>query len=447
MVKIFANSPECIKSELDLFYVPPTNTSITKGSWEECQTTHGLDSNVLEFVVKGNAQEYIHLNKTSLYLKISISKRDTDALKTIADTDAISCVNNLANSLFSQVDVKLNTTSLETSNRTYPYKAYLLDLLNFGEDAKETFMQSSLYYKDDANEFDTLNIIKATKDGDLNTNDGFLKRRKILLDGSGKVELLTKIHSDIFNSDRFLLNNIDINVTLYRSKDTFCLMHPKASTFEIKLEAATLFVRKCEITPSILEAHSLALQQATAKYPIKRVILKSFNLNANTESETVTVQSGNLPTRIVFGLVESESFNGAANKNPFNFKNFNLSELFVTVDSKNVSYNQPLKFNFEKNQYIRGYNTLFEGIDKPVYANGNYISRQDYPNGYALFAYDMSPDLCSGDHFNLIQTGKLCINMVFTKGLTTPVTLITLLEFDNMIEISETRQIILDYIP
>ena len=31
--KKIANSPHCIKSELDLFYVPPTNTSIESGGW------------------------------------------------------------------------------------------------------------------------------------------------------------------------------------------------------------------------------------------------------------------------------------------------------------------------------------------------------------------------------------------------------------------------------
>ena len=77
--------------------------------------------------------------------------------------------------------------------------------------------------------------------------------------------------------------------------------------------------------------------------------------------------------------------------------------------------------------------------------NGNDISRYDFAHGYSLFAFDISPDLCSGDHFNLLKTGVLSLELSFAQNLEHPVHLIVYLEFDNLIEISSSRKIIKDY--
>ena len=253
-MQVINNSPDCLKSELDLFYVPPTNTSVEAGSWEEYSPTNTLENGPLELLISASESEYIHLNKTLLYLQVSLYQKTENAVAKVTDKDAVGPINNFASLLFSQADVQFNNESLETSNKTYPYKAYLLDLLNYGEDAKESFMQSGLFYKDEAGQFDSLGLVKAIKNEEAAANSGFLKRRKVITDGSGKVELLTKIHSDIFNTDRYLINNVNVKLTLYRSNNTFCLMHSTTSEYFVKIENATLLVRKTKISPSILLA-------------------------------------------------------------------------------------------------------------------------------------------------------------------------------------------------
>ena len=432
MMRSIQNSADCIKSELDLFYVPPTNTSIESGSWGEYYPIANIDNGPIEFVVPGSESEYIHLNKTSLYLKIGFYKIDNDKLVSVVESDVFSPICNFGSTVFSQVDVALNNTSFETSNSTYAYKAYLTDLLNYGEDAKNSFLQSSLFYKDDGNKFDSMDT----------SNNGFVNRKKCVTDSKGKLELLSKIHCDIFNSDRYLLNNIQINIKLIRNRDSFCLIQKSDTNIFTKIEKAVLIVRKCKISQAILLAHSMALEKSTAKYPIKRVVVKTFTIPNSLSSELIpNLSIGALPTRLVLGLVESESFNGTSEKNPFNFKHFDLNKISLTIDSKEVPYNQALKFDFENKEYIRGYFSLFEGIDRPVLTTGNNISREDYSGGYALYAYDLSPDLCSGDHFNLLKTGNLVLELTFSKSLTKPVTAVVYMEYDNLVEINKNRQL------
>jgi hypothetical protein len=57
------------------------------------------------------------------------------------------------------------------------------------------------------------------------------------------------------------------------------------------------------------------------------------------------VTSGILPKRIIFGMVEATAAQGSYSKNPYNYKNIELSQISVTVDNNDVP-NSPLNLNF-----------------------------------------------------------------------------------------------------
>jgi hypothetical protein len=115
------------------------------------------------------------------------------------------------------------------------------------------------------------------------------------------------------------------------------------------------------------------------------------------------VSLGTLPKRIVFAFVESDAFSGNFKKNPFNFKHFNLTKVSVSIDGEEAPYS-PLELDFTSNLYTRAYYSLFNGLDRSGLDCGNSISLTDYPNGYAIFAFDLTPDMCNGNHFNLVKS-------------------------------------------
>jgi hypothetical protein len=51
-------------------------------------------------------------------------------------------------------------------------------------------------------------------------------------------------------------------------------------------------------------------------------------------------------------MVEATAAQGSYSKNPLNIKNFDLSQISVTVDNHDVP-NSPLNLNFKKNSYIK----------------------------------------------------------------------------------------------
>ena len=82
---------------------------------------------------------------------------------------------------------------------------------------------------------------------------------------------------------------------------------------------------------------------------------------------------------------------------------------------------------------------MYEGIDKPEL--GNNISREEYPKGYTLFAFDLSPDLCTGEHINIQNSGQIDIQLSFSKTFSDPILLIAYLEFDKIIYLNKLRQV------
>ena len=135
---------------------------------------------------------------------------------------------------------------------------------------------------------------------------------------------------------------------------------------------------------------------------------------------------------------------GAFGQNPFNFKHFSLNEIALYLDGQQHSI-KPLAMNFAAHQFIHAYKGLFTGTGKENRDEGNCISRTDFENGYALYAFDVSPDLGEDDHFNLTRQGGVRVDLKFTDALPNTVTVIAYAEFENVIEIDRNRNVVFDF--
>jgi len=98
--------------------------------------------------------------------------------------------------------------------------------------------------------------------------------------------------------------------------------------------------------------------------------------------------SSQLPTRVAIGRVRNRTFNGHTERNPFNFQHFNLSEIALYLDVQQQHAIRPIQPDYEHGQYIRAYDTLFTGTGKLSKDEGLFITREDYGNGYALYAFE-----------------------------------------------------------
>ena len=329
---------------------------------------------------------------------------------------------------------------------TYAYRAYLETLLNYGPAAKESQLTAAMFYKDTAGKMDAADPTLAANNANANLG---LKKRYAFNQESGVIEMAGPLFCDVFKSERLLLSFVDLKVILNRNVNAFCIMSDiQDAAHKVKLTEAYLKVRKVKVSPSVSIAHELALKKGPAIYPVRRVECKTFIIpTGNPSLRKDDLYNGLVPKTFVFGMVDSAAFNGDYTKNPFNFKTLTASFIGITVNGEEVPF-KPLQLSYTDDtiRYMEAYLALFSGTGKLFYDTGNGISRDDFKGGYALYAADLTPDMCgSSDHFNVVQRGNLALNLKFTNAPTAAVSLVCYAEFENTIHIDSERNVIYDY--
>jgi hypothetical protein len=247
----------------------------------------------IEFDVNATREEYLDLANSLLHVRAKIVKangEDSQAASTVGP------VNNFLHSLFSQVDVSLNGTLITSSTNPYAYRAYIETLLSYGSDAKSLQLASALFYKDEAGNMDKPNPFAPD---DANKNSGLIKRQTFPTTSS-EINMIGRICSDIFFQERYMLNEVNVRIKLIRGNDAFCLMSTGATQFKVVVTFASLLIRKVKISPSVYLAYAKALESGTVKYPIRRVICKTFTVPTGyLDASHEKLFSGQLPTRLI----------------------------------------------------------------------------------------------------------------------------------------------------
>jgi len=441
MAFINQGSYVCTSPQLDLFTTPMTQTSIESGSWAEFNPTSALsDSMPIEFDISGAGTSYIDLSHTQLVVRAQLLKGDGTA---IDNTTHVAPCNLFLHSLFSEIDVKLNGTLITSSNNTYPYRAYIETLLSYGHDAKRSQLTSALYYKDEGG---NTGFEEADPHAAGATNKGMVKRNSFFRNG-GIVSMQGPLHLDLLFQDRYLPSDVGAQLRFVRSKDAFSLMSDAANpSFRIKIHECKLLIRKVNISPSVFIAQAKAFEVGNAKYPIRRVVCKSYSVATGMRDNVHEgLFTGQIPSRIVIAMVENQAFNGSYERNPFNFKHFNLSSIKIYVDGQAHSNIKPIECDFDNHQSLMGYLSLFTGSGKYRRDEGLDIDREEYENGYTLFAYDLSPDLTEEGYFNLVKEGSIRVELKFAQALTNTINIIAYAEFESIIEINREKQVLIDY--
>lgn len=283
MAYINSHKSPTAKTELDIFAVPPTQNSVESGTVQCYRPVSALtDTSPIEFIIPASNEEYLDLSHTTLHLLGRINPS--------AAGQNVGPVNNFLHSMFSQVDVFLNQRNVCPPSSNYGYRSYIEKLLNYGYEAKTTQLQTQMWYKDDAGEMDTV-----TNTDDDGRNSGYLRRQE-LCNNRRTFELHGRLHCDVLNQGKYIINGVEVAIRLVKQKPEFCLLSTVVASFEI-IEA-NLFVRKVKINTSILVAHARTLAICPARYPITRVEIKTVTISTGIRSKTVdNLFIGQLPKR------------------------------------------------------------------------------------------------------------------------------------------------------
>jgi hypothetical protein len=391
--------------------------------------------NTLEFAIPGATDLYRDLNNSYLMLKLKLVQGDGT---NVANDIAAAPVNLPLHSLFSNVNVTLCGKELTEKDSLYPYRAYLETLLSYNPDVLKTRFVGEGWAKDQAGKMDA--IVHADAG---NLNSGFVERRKLVL-GSRAFTLVGRLHDDLFHQSLDIPPDCTITVKLVPSPTAFALMEAANGTDKFVLFDAKLFVRTKKVCPELVVAHKEMLQRANMRFPLNRVTVTKHGIAAGYKSISIPLNfPAKLPKRLFIGFVANSATTGTRNENPFNFRNFGLKSLNVTVNGIQIPA-AGLEMDFANHDCQRAYlNTLAAlGLDNDNRAID--LTPDDFENGFAIFGFKIAPGPIEGVvHTVANRVGSLTVNIVFSVAITANVDMIVFAETPATLEIDKLSAVTL----
>ena len=456
-------SGECAKSELDLFTTYPINSSIESSRYDSYKPKEIIDikDKVFSITVEPGS-DYIDLNDIYLHLEIEFGTfkktNTTDANKTFQQWTndlKIGPVNNFGHSIFKSIQLTVTSpnklpTLVERGTDDYHYKAYLLNLLNFGSDAKNGWLNNCLFEQDTPGQFDNFDLyentsvnnrrqsiaIKQTDQSytlqEKQHNHGFLRRRETIVEGNGKIKLIFPLYIDMLQTNKLLPAFFGLKFNFSLNPHDLCLLG-KQQEAEFKIQSATLNVRKCKINQNIITAHNRALEMGPILYPQKTFRLITRPIDSNTSRYSCSI-SNIVPNKIILGLVKETSYTATKEQNPFDFQHNDLSK--VEINYQGLSFE--ININRFDNDYVEGYHSLLDTMNM-YYSNNSSITPEEYKNGCFLFGYNLNPDKGCDGQFNPNILENCTLNLVFKDMPKRKLRLIILCEYDNQLKISKNQ--------
>ena len=154
------------------------------------------------------------------------------------------------------------------------------------------------------------------------------------------------------------------------------------------------------------------------------------SMSANKDN----VITGQLPRRVVIGLASNFGHNEIVDENRYNFEHFGLNDLTLHVGGDQFS-KKPLTPTSPAISFVIIQMTLFECTGMLSDDRGHGIDREDFKKGYAMYAFDLMPDMAEGAHTNPIKYGNIRMDIHFAAALTATVNVIAYAEYDSLIQI------------
>ena len=412
------------KTELAIFDKSPKQIVVEKGQWIDIHPINSISgTSPIQFEITGAEHDYLDLNDSQLFVKFKIN-----------NIPAGSAICNFGlHSLFSDIRVTLNDTQIEGGSFLYPYKALISTLVQYGREAKTTFLEASGFKKDQPGQFESA------------TNTGHVYRSAWTTNGRSH-HFTGPLFLDIFSQSKYLINKVNVGITLYKSSVDFVLNHfanlaADAQRPEIVIEQAILYVRKCKVSDQVLMGHEIGLSKQPAIYPINRTLLTTFNIPAGGQTfNRENIFHGQLPKLIIFGMVENRAYTGNLKHNPFNFQHFNATKLSLFLDGESIPF-RPAEPSFNTGNYTREYLQMFHMFGEFNQDSGSYLTMNDFINGNMLMCYSLAPDLELVSHSQPIKDGNVRIEIQFGIALTNAVNMIVFGVFDSEIHITAERSV------
>lgn len=408
------------RASAELFPSHDVERSIEKEEFMICYPTGNYEgeNTPIEFNLLSDNLHYINLYDSELRLNVKLTKKDGSAVPTEA---VVGCVNNLLDSLFSNVECFINGQAVDNISAYHPYKSYIRRVMSLGE--KDNVAYTSGMFNRDRKPNDM------TYDG----NPEFKSRADLIKQETG-VNLIGRIQHSLFDQESLLPNHVSIKIVLRKSSPDFVLLGSVvASDYKLKISAAELHYKRVILDDQLVSYHQkLFNSNHNAEFNIVKREIKTVPIAANSVTAlSDSLYNGLLPNKIIIAFAKSTAFNGEIGENPFRLNNFGLSQINLKIDKESFSYRN-IDVDFSKN-----FEHVYHSFLKTVCPHDDtVITKEEFKDSYCFYIFSLYPSKIRG-YKQLQKLGNIRLEVKFSSANTFPLTAILYSETECELQIDK----------
>ena len=268
----------CAKSELTFFDPNLIQNSVTGSRFVEINPMTTITPNgPIEFEIpSGGPNSYLDLEATTLYIRLDKVTNKGVAINPV--DNKIAYVNNIMNSLFSEVSFKIENRIIEYNGNMFGYKAMLYNLLNYGMDIRKEVLYEQGFIIDDA--------------GKMEANDNAGAVDRAILAAKDNQLFVGTISLDFFRQTKYLMAGFNCYLTFNYQKPTFCMFNAASAAdddYKFIIKDARLLVRRVEVAPSVVNGHIEELKHNNILIQYLRIFDMIFKPKSFQEEFTVLI--------------------------------------------------------------------------------------------------------------------------------------------------------------
>lgn len=395
---------------------------------EEVNPLGDLKHGPIEFIINGN-DDFIDLSATTLYLTAKIVKSDGSIYD---DTAEVGFINNVLHSLFADVIVAFNDTTIEGGEMNYSLKSMIGTLFSYSNDTMKNQLFAAGFVKDDAGKADDV------------TNSGYITRRNWSRGGASK-EFYGKLSLDLFRQSKYLIGNVNIRLKFIKAAYAMALWtNDLAERPKFIIDSAKLYLKKLKPCVQILEhVDNHFLEGGLLYYSINRseiiqIPIASGSLGISKDQ----LFYGRVPKLIIMAMCDNEALSGVYSKNPYNFQHYNVRHLDLRIDGMSKPI-LPLTPNFASKMCTREYMSLLESMSILGKDACLPFSYDDFLNGYTFFSWNLAAD----ESFkpDPSRHANIRLDLKFGEATKTTISVLLFCMFDSNIILDGSGNIFSDF--
>ena len=442
-----------MRNEFDLFSEAPVQRTVKNFKYDEVYSLNNVKTDgSITFQVRGSPNQWIDLDDTYLMVRY---KMLTHAGANIAGGNGIIKTieePNLFHNLWSKVEMHINNTPVRSVMNPYPMRAYIENLLTTTEQGLHEKYETEGFWKEKAGSFDTAVQADAAH---IKDNTPWRSGVQVKNNGSPEQVMYGKLAVDMWRQGRNIPPTYDLTLILTRSRPQFylCSSQTAGEEHQIQLVDVRLVVKKVQLYDDV----QVALDKEMAStgrviYPIRRVDVKSYAVGRGSKVfQENNIISGQIPTRVIIGMVDNDALSGSYAKSPFNFKHYGIEEMYLHFDGDIYPSNM-YKTSFPDKDALVPWLNLKRLVTPGDPFFNHTISYDDFlQGGFTLWVFDMTQDNKCGvmaDYNNVKRHGDVRFHVRFgggAQGLPNPINIVIFSEFENQVEVCRNRDVIHDY--